>query len=144
MSQLKLNVNTPESEGFSRREFGKLLLGTSALSILTLSQLNAAVYQSITSLNEKHIKDEAPDGVYWDEIGKHYLFKEGIIMMNNGTVGPMPKPVYNTLIKTFKVQATNPFDFYKKSGDRFQSKPIKSYLTKIFINGNHLKVMNIQ
>ena len=33
-------------------------------------------------------------------------------MMNNGTVGPMPKPVFNTLMKAFKVQATNPYDVY--------------------------------
>jgi selenocysteine lyase/cysteine desulfurase len=33
-------------------------------------------------------------------------------MMNNGTVGPMPKPVFNTLMKTLKVQATNPYDVY--------------------------------
>jgi len=33
-------------------------------------------------------------------------------MMNNGTVGPMPKPVFNTLMRYFKVQATNPYDVY--------------------------------
>lgn len=101
-----------EAGELSRREFAKKLLGASAVSFLTLSQLNAALYQSITALNREHIKDEAPDGVYWEAIRRHFLFQDGLIMMNNGTVGPMPKPVYNTLITTFKVQATNPFDFY--------------------------------
>jgi selenocysteine lyase/cysteine desulfurase len=98
--------------GLSRRDFVKYLVAGSALSASTLTKLNASIYQSITSLNQKYIKDESPDGVYWDSIQQHFLFQDGVIMMNNGTVGPMPKPVFNTLMKTFKVQVTNPFDVY--------------------------------
>ena len=110
-------VNEAQKSGYSsnpvtRREFVKYFAAGSALSLAALSELNASVYQSITSLNQKHIQDESPDGVYWDELRKHYLFEEGVIMMNNGTVGPMPKPVFNTLIRSFKVQCTNPFDVY--------------------------------
>jgi selenocysteine lyase/cysteine desulfurase len=96
----------------SRRDFVKYLLAGSALSVAALSKLNASVYQSITSLNSKYIEDESPDGVYWSAVRRHFLFQEGVIMMNNGTVGPMPKPVFNTLMKTFKVQVTNPYDTY--------------------------------
>ncbi len=85
-----------------RRKFFKCLVGSSALSIYALNQLNAAVYQSIASLNQKFIKDNSPDGVYWDSIAKHYIFQDDLIMMNNGTVGPMPEPVFNTLMKCFK------------------------------------------
>jgi len=96
----------------SRRDFVKYLLAGSTLSIAALNKLNAAVYQSITSLNSNYIEDESPDGVYWNAVRRHFLFQDGVIMMNNGTVGPMPKPVFNTLMKTFKVQATNPYDVY--------------------------------
>lgn len=99
-------------EGLSRRDFVKYLLAGSALSVASLNRLNAAVYQSITSLNQKYVEDESPDGVYWDAIKKHFLFQDGLIMMNNGTLGPMPKPVFNTLIKHCKLQVTNPFDCY--------------------------------
>lgn len=99
-------------EGLSRRDFVKYLIAGSALSISALNKLNAAVYQSINSLNQKYIRDESPDGLYWDAIRKHFLFKDGLIMMNNGTLGPMPKPVFNALIKCFKLQVTNPFDCY--------------------------------
>jgi isopenicillin-N epimerase len=99
-------------KGLSRRDFVKYLFAGSALSLYSLSELNAAVYQSITSLNQKYIEDESPDGVYWDSISKHFLFQDGLIMMNNGTLGPMPEPVFNTLIKYFKLQVTNPFDCY--------------------------------
>jgi len=98
--------------GLSRRDFVKYLLAGSALSVYSINKLNAAVYQSITSLNQKYIEDESPDGVYWDALSKHFLFQDGLIMMNNGTVGPMPEPVFNTLIKYFKLQVTNPFDCY--------------------------------
>jgi selenocysteine lyase/cysteine desulfurase len=103
---------TKKSDQVTRREFVKYFVAGSALSLTALNELNASVYQSITSLNRKHIQDESPDGVYWDELRKHFLFEEGVIMMNNGTVGPMPKPVFNTLIRCFKVQCTNPFDTY--------------------------------
>ncbi len=112
-----MDINNPKgilihSDGLSRRDFVKYLLAGSTLSVAALNKLNAAVYQSITSLNQKYIKDESPDGIYWDALQKHFLFQDGIVMMNNGTIGPMPKPVFNTLIKIFKLQVTNPYDCY--------------------------------
>lgn len=101
-----------QASGFSRRDFARLIVGGSALSLYTLNQMNAAVYQSIAALNQKYIRDESPDGVYWDAVASHYIFQDGLLMMNNGTVGPIPKPVFNTLIKSFKIQATNPYDVY--------------------------------
>ncbi len=95
-----------------RRNFFRLFLGGAALSTAAINSLNSAVYQSIKNLNEKYIKDNSPDGVYWDSIAKHFLFENNLIMMNNGTVGPMPKPVFNTLMHEFKVQCTNPFECY--------------------------------
>ena len=111
-------MNTPQlknkvpSTGFSRRDFVKYFAAGSAVSIASLSRLNASIYQSVTSLNQKYIRDESPDGVYWDALRKHYLFQDDVIMMNNGTVGPMPKTVFNTLVKTFRRQCTNPYDVY--------------------------------
>ncbi len=98
--------------GHTRRDFVKYFLAGSTLSVAALNKLSASVYQSITSLNSKYIEDESPDGVYWNAVRRHFLFQDGVIMMNNGTVGPMPKPVFNTLMTTFKIQATNPYDVY--------------------------------
>ena len=39
-------------------------------------------------------------------------------MMNNGTVGPMPEPVFNTLTSTFKIQCTTPCEVYNTFGAR--------------------------
>jgi len=97
---------------FARRDFFKYLLAGSALSIGAIDKLNAEIYQSITTLNQKYVEDISPDGAFWDEVRKMYLFDDTLIMMNNGTVGPMPKPVFNTLMKYFKVQVGNPYDVY--------------------------------
>jgi selenocysteine lyase/cysteine desulfurase len=100
-----------DTSGFTRRDFFRLLAG-SAASLAFLDRATAAVYQSIKSLNQKYLADESPDGLYWEGIRSQFLFEDGLIMMNNGTVGPMPKPVFNTLIRYFKLQATNPYDVY--------------------------------
>jgi isopenicillin-N epimerase len=101
-----------EEQGFPRRDFVKVLLAGSALSVAAIDKLNAGIYQSLTSLNQKYVEDISPDGAYWDEVRTQYLFEDKLIMMNNGTVGPMPKPVFNTLMKYFKVQLRNPYDVY--------------------------------
>ena len=103
-------MNVPS--GLSRREFAKRLLAGSAVSLSVLEGLNAGIYQKVTALNQKYLEDEAPDGVYWEEIRGLYGFEDRFIMMNNGTLGPMPKPVFNTLTRTFRVQVTNPYDGY--------------------------------
>jgi selenocysteine lyase/cysteine desulfurase len=100
------------TSGLSRREFAKRLLAGSAVSLAALAELNAGIYQKVTSLNQKYLEDEAPDGVYWEEIRGLYDFDDRFIMMNNGTLGPMPKPVFNTLMRTFRVQMNNPYDGY--------------------------------
>jgi len=97
---------------FSRRDFAKYMLAGSAVSIAALDELNAGLAQKITSLNQKYLEDEAPDGIYWEEIRKLYDFEDRFIMMNNGTLGPMPKSVFNTLMRYFRVQVSNPFDGY--------------------------------
>ena len=136
--QSGLEIGTA-SAGLTRRDFFRFLAG-SAVSLATLDKATAAVYQSITALNQKYLGDESPDGLYWDGIRSQFLFEDGLVMMNNGTVGPMPKPVFNTLMKYFKVQATNPYDVYnflstfeegtkQKLADFIQASPEEVVLT---------------
>lgn len=100
-----------DTAGFTRRDFFKVLAG-SAASLAFLDRATASIYQSIKTLNQKYPGDESPDGLYWEGIRSQFMFEDGLIMMNNGTVGPMPRPVFNTLMKYFKMQATNPYDVY--------------------------------
>jgi selenocysteine lyase/cysteine desulfurase len=103
---------------FSRRNFLKLGLGTAALSLTSVDALNAAVYDRVAHLNRLFSDQESPDGAYWEALRKHYLFQDGLIMMNNGTVGPMPEPVFNTLTSSFKIQCTTPCEVYNTFGAR--------------------------
>jgi len=95
-----------------RRQFFENLLGGTALSLYALRDLNGAIYKSIHSLNDAYQQVPSPDGVYWESIKKHYLMEDNLIMMNNGTVGPIPEPVYNTTMEYFKIQMTSPSDLY--------------------------------
>jgi len=97
---------------FSRREFVRTILAGTALTTAALAEANAKMAQSITKLNMKYLDDEAPDGAYWDAVRAQYLFEDNLIMMNNGTVGPMPRPVFNRLMSAFRVQTENPYDVY--------------------------------
>jgi selenocysteine lyase/cysteine desulfurase len=95
-----------------------MLGGASAAGILAVDELNAAVYDSVGRLNAALGGQESPDGAYWEALRKHYLFQDGLIMMNNGTVGPMPEPVFNTLTEGFRVQCTAPCEVYNTFSER--------------------------
>lgn len=86
--------------------------GAGAASWLSLSRANASAYQSLRSLNQKYIRDNSPDGKYWEAVQKHFCFENDLVMMNNGTVGPIPEPVYNTFTHYIRIQAANPYDCY--------------------------------
>jgi selenocysteine lyase/cysteine desulfurase len=45
------------------------------------------------------------------------MFEPGLIMMNNGRAGAMPRPVYDTLVEYFKIQAQNPYECYTHFGE---------------------------
>lgn len=102
----------PHPSGLSRRDFARYLLAGSTVSLAALDKVHAGITQKVTEINQKFLDDEAPDGVYWEEIRKLYDFEDRFIMMNNGTLGPMPRPVFDTLTRYFRVQATNPYDGY--------------------------------
>jgi isopenicillin-N epimerase len=101
---------------YSRRGFVRMLAGGAALSLTALDEATAEVYAQLDRLNADYQQQDSPDGTYWEALRKHFMFQDGLIMMNNGTVGPMPRPVFNTLVRYFKVQATNPFEVYSHFG----------------------------
>lgn len=112
MIEMRLGRSAENCGGLSRRDFVGMLMGGSALSLTALDKLNELIYRSIDDLNQDCLQNPSPDGIYWDELKKYFLLHDRLIMMNNGTVGPMPKPVFNTLVKYFRIQVTNPYDVY--------------------------------
>lgn len=118
MSWDPLFPSEPTGRSLSRRGFLRFGLGTTALSLASAEALNAAVYDSVVGLGRALPDQESPDGAYWKALRKHYLFEDDLIMMNNGTVGPMPEPVFNTLTSTFQIQCTAPCEVYNTFGAR--------------------------
>ncbi len=112
MSSDAFPFSNASGRSFTRRSFLRLGLGTTALSLTSAQSLNASIYKGVEALNHRFPSQEAPDGAYWEALRRHYLFEEGHIHMNNGTVGPMPQPVFNTLTSSFQVQCTCPCDVY--------------------------------
>ena len=133
----------------NRRKFLQCALGGSVLSLYTIKKLNAEIYANLASLNQDYFDNYSPDGIYWDAVQNHFLFQDDLVMMNNGTLGPMPEPVYNTLIKYFKLQTTNPYDCYNFIPR--QKEEIRARLAKfvnaspdeIAINRNTTEGMNL-
>ena len=113
-----LSSSEPTGRSLSRRTFLRFGLGTTALSLSSAGALNAALYDKVARLNSSLLDQESPDGAYWEALRKHYLFEDDLIMMNNGTVGPMPEPVYNTLMSAFRIQCTTPCEVYNTFGAR--------------------------
>ena len=148
MSELGLDRLAENSEGLSRRDFVGMLMGGSALSLTALDKLNELIYRGIDDLNQDYLQNPSPDGIYWDELKKHFLLHDRLIMMNNGTVGPMPKPVFNTLVKYFRIQVTNPYDvynFYSSRKDEVRSKLarfINASVDEVVLSRNTTEGMN--
>jgi selenocysteine lyase/cysteine desulfurase len=96
----------------NRRMFLERVLGGTALSIAALADLNASTYEDLAALDAAASGQPSPDGAYWEAIKQHFVFEDGLIMMNNGTVGPIPKPVFETTVHYLRMQMTAPCDCY--------------------------------
>lgn len=148
MIEMKLGRSAENCGGLSRRDFVGMLMGGSALSLTALDKLNELIYRSIDDLNQDYLQNPSPDGIYWDELKKHFLLHDRLIMMNNGTVGPMPKPVFNTLVKYFRIQVTNPYDvynFYPSRKDEVRGKLarfINASVDEVVLSRNTTEGMN--
>jgi isopenicillin-N epimerase len=79
------------------------LLSTAA----ALTQLKTAFAQSMKEIGTPG-KAWRNDEGYWGKIRKQFLLEEGLAYLNNGTVGPTPKPVYDNLVRYWKMMAENP------------------------------------
>ncbi len=96
----------------NRRMFLERVLGGTVLSFAALADANARVYEDLDALDGAAGGQLSPDGAYWEAVRRHYVFDDGLIMMNNGTMGPVPAPVFNTTVEYLRMQMTAPCDCY--------------------------------
>ena len=81
-------------------------------SFAALADANARVYEDLDALDGAAGGQLSPAGAYWEAVRRHYVFDDGRSMMNNGTMGPVPAPVFNTTVEYLRMQMTAPCDCY--------------------------------
>src|SRR5262245_26569075 len=84
---------------FSRRGF----LGA-AVSFAGVKEAFAQTTREIAELPKSWDTDEG----YWGKIREKFMLEKDLAYMNNGTVGPTAKPVYDALVAYWKLMAENP------------------------------------
>jgi selenocysteine lyase/cysteine desulfurase len=87
----------------SRRKF----IARSSGVLTSLAAVKASFAQTIGQLAASQPHWRVDEG-YWDKIRKKMLLEDGLAYLNNGTVGPTPGPVYESLTSYWRMMAQNP------------------------------------
>ena len=86
--------------GINRRNFMRRLAGTAVAGALA----ETAALRAFESM--RHVQQAAaatlPDAEFWTRIRGEFLLDGHIAYLNNGTLGPTPKPVLYTLIERYQ------------------------------------------
>src|SRR5262245_3673132 len=87
----------------SRRHF---IVRTGA-AFASIAAAKAAFAQTIRPLAPTTSAWQVDEG-YWAKVRGKFLLEEGLAYLNNGTVGPTPTPVYQSLMTYWRLMAENP------------------------------------
>lgn len=104
-------TNTPRPQ-WSRRGFFKSFVGGPAAAASML-HARAAFAQSIGEVREgaqAWREDWRHDGGFWEKVREKFLLEKGFTYMNNGTLGPTPRPVYEAMVEYWRLMAVNPHE----------------------------------
>jgi isopenicillin-N epimerase len=92
---------------FSRRGFLESWSRAVPAVTLTFAGVKNAVAQATREIAELPQSWNTDEG-YWGKIRDNFLLEKQLAYMNNGTVGPTAKPVYDALVSYWKLMAENP------------------------------------
>jgi isopenicillin-N epimerase len=91
---------------FSRRRFIRAFSNKAAGTGLTLAVAKGMFAQSIQRMEST--STERTDEGYWAKVRAKFMLEKGFAYLNNGTVGPTPGPVYEAMVRYWKMMAENP------------------------------------
>ena len=93
--------------GVSRRRFlGTVAAGSaSALVAGTLAPVEAR--SGIAAIRDAQAEG-LPEADYWKKVRREFLISDEFAYMNSGTLGPMPKPVYYTVVDGYRALSSDP------------------------------------
>lgn len=95
----------------SRRSFFSHVAGGSAAAITTLLQVKEIFAQAVApvkSAADAWQEDWRTDGGFWAKVRAQFMLEDGFTYMNNGTLGPTPRPVYEAMTEYWRLMAVNP------------------------------------
>jgi selenocysteine lyase/cysteine desulfurase len=94
------------TKDLSRRSFLRGLCGGSAAVGVAAGPLAGRAEASLAAVARAA---EAPsESEYWARIRDEFLVTDQVAYMNNGTLGPTPKPVYYTVVERYRELAADP------------------------------------
>lgn len=94
------------TKDLSRRSFLRGLWGGSAAVGVAAGPLAGRAEASLAALARAA---EAPSqSEYWARVRDEFLVTDQVAYMNNGTLGPTPKPVYYTVVERYRELAADP------------------------------------
>jgi isopenicillin-N epimerase len=92
--------------GLNRRNFMRRLTGSVALGAAIAETAAARAHASMRQV-EQAAASATSDEQFWSRIRDEFLLDGHIAYLNNGTLGPTPKPVLYTLIERYQRLAMN-------------------------------------
>lgn len=101
----------------SRRQFlgGSMAAAAGSMSVGLFEEKLAAQYEAALPLSE--LKAPAMlDETYWWRVRTQFNMVDGLIFMNNGTAGPMPRVVFEENVKVLREIAEDPKNNYRRDG----------------------------
>lgn len=90
-----------------RRSFFKKSFTAGIPLLVGIQQAKASFSQSLESFGSPSESWHFDDG-YWEKVRNQFMIEDNLAYMNNGTLGPTPKPVFNSLCKYWRLMAENP------------------------------------
>jgi len=81
--------------------------------MMTLPQVKEMFAQSLGEVRqagEAWRENGKRDGGYWAKVRNQFMLEKDFAYMNNGTLGPTPRPVYEAMIEYWRLMAVNPHE----------------------------------
>lgn len=103
----------------SRRGFLRGLAGGSAAALALAEAAAARVEASLEAVRQSA---GAPmsDAAFWEKIRGEFMITNELAYMNNGTLGPMPKPVFYTVVEKYRELAQDPGEPNRQQGEEVE------------------------
>ncbi|MFQ5790971.1 MAG: aminotransferase class V-fold PLP-dependent enzyme [Acidobacteriota bacterium] len=96
-----------QSPGLTRRGFLRGLVGGSAVGVM-LAEVAAERAEASLRTVAQAAAEPMSDAEFWAKVRGEFMISEELAFMNNGTLGPTPKPVFYTVVENYRALATDP------------------------------------